>query len=104
MLNIHGSLLPRWRGAAPLNYAILNNDLVTGITIMKVMPKKWDFIEIFISVFIYLLKIKFKLIFLRFDIGDIVMQREYKIPSRSTAKQLVRPLAQMGAQLVIIKC
>jgi methionyl-tRNA formyltransferase len=40
MLNIHGSLLPRWRGAAPINYVILNNDLITGITIMKIMPKK----------------------------------------------------------------
>ena len=34
-LNVHGSLLPRWRGAAPLNAAILHGDRVTGITIMK---------------------------------------------------------------------
>lgn len=40
MLNIHGSLLPRWRGAAPINYAILNDDLITGITLMRIKPKK----------------------------------------------------------------
>ena len=40
MLNIHGSLLPRWRGAAPVNYAVLNGDEVTGITIMRIKPKK----------------------------------------------------------------
>ncbi|MFN2237358.1 MAG: methionyl-tRNA formyltransferase, partial [Anaerolineales bacterium] len=34
-LNVHGSLLPRWRGAAPLNAAILHGDRETGITIMK---------------------------------------------------------------------
>ncbi|CAG2182376.1 unnamed protein product, partial [Oppiella nova] len=40
MLNIHGSLLPRWRGAAPVNYAVLHGDPITGITIMRVKPKK----------------------------------------------------------------
>jgi methionyl-tRNA formyltransferase len=37
-LNIHGSLLPRWRGAAPIQAAILGGDQVTGITIMKMDP------------------------------------------------------------------
>lgn len=40
MLNVHGSLLPRWRGAAPLPYTLMNGELQTGITIMKIMPKK----------------------------------------------------------------
>lgn len=37
--NIHGSLLPRWRGAAPIHRAILAGDTETGVTIMQVVPK-----------------------------------------------------------------
>ncbi len=37
--NIHGSLLPRWRGAAPIHRAILSGDAETGVTIMEVVPK-----------------------------------------------------------------
>ena len=37
-LNVHASLLPRWRGAAPVHRAILAGDLVTGVTIMRVVP------------------------------------------------------------------
>ena len=37
--NIHGSLLPRWRGAAPIHRAILAGDTQTGVTIMEVVPK-----------------------------------------------------------------
>jgi methionyl-tRNA formyltransferase len=37
--NIHGSLLPRWRGAAPIHRAILTGDTETGVTIMEVVPK-----------------------------------------------------------------
>lgn len=37
--NIHGSLLPRWRGAAPIHRAILAGDVETGVTIMEVVPK-----------------------------------------------------------------
>lgn len=37
--NIHGSLLPRWRGAAPIHRAILAGDAETGVTIMEVVPK-----------------------------------------------------------------
>ncbi|MEZ0289435.1 MAG: methionyl-tRNA formyltransferase, partial [Methylophilus sp.] len=37
--NIHGSLLPRWRGAAPIHRAILAGDTETGVTIMEVLPK-----------------------------------------------------------------
>ena len=34
-LNLHGSLLPKYRGAAPIQYALLNNDKVTGMTLMR---------------------------------------------------------------------
>ena len=38
VINVHGSILPRYRGAAPIPYAILNGDTSTGITIMEVKP------------------------------------------------------------------
>lgn len=38
MLNVHGSLLPRWRGAAPIVHAILNGDEETGVTVMQIAP------------------------------------------------------------------
>ena len=41
MLNVHASLLPRWRGAAPIIYAIMNGDIETGVTIMQVKPHKY---------------------------------------------------------------
>ena len=41
VLNVHGSILPRYRGAAPIPYAILNGDNSTGITIMEVKPFQW---------------------------------------------------------------
>lgn len=40
MLNVHASLLPRWRGAAPIIYSLISGDTQTGITIMKIMPEK----------------------------------------------------------------
>ena len=39
ILNIHASLLPKWRGAAPIERAIMNLDKKTGISIMKIVPK-----------------------------------------------------------------
>ena len=38
-LNIHASLLPKWRGAAPIQRSIMNMDKETGISIMKILPK-----------------------------------------------------------------
>ena len=38
MLNIHASLLPKWRGAAPIIHAIMNGDEETGVTIMRIKP------------------------------------------------------------------
>lgn len=42
MINVHASLLPRWRGAAPIIYAIMNGDTITGVSIMKIVPKHFD--------------------------------------------------------------
>lgn len=75
ILNIHGSLLPRWRGASPIQHAILAGDSVTGLTIMRIKPKK-------------------------FDIGEIVAQRPIDILHRVTAADLKRMMAPLGAQLL----
>ncbi|XP_069690111.1 methionyl-tRNA formyltransferase, mitochondrial [Periplaneta americana] len=75
MLNVHASLLPRWRGAAPIIYAILNGDTETGITIMQVEPR-------------------------RFDIGKIVSQETCPISPVDTAVTVRARLADMGSQLL----
>ena len=46
MINVHASLLPRWRGAAPIIYALLNGDNKTGVTIMKIRPHHFDIGEV----------------------------------------------------------
>ena len=38
-INVHASLLPKWRGAAPIQRSIMNQDIETGISIMKIVPK-----------------------------------------------------------------
>ncbi|PSN58275.1 hypothetical protein C0J52_00118 [Blattella germanica] len=75
MLNVHASLLPRWRGAAPIIYAILNGDTETGVTIMEVKPHK-------------------------FDIGDIVCQERCPIYPTDTGPVLKSRLAEIGANLL----
>lgn len=42
IINVHASLLPKWRGAMPIVYSIMNGDNVTGITIQKIKPEKFD--------------------------------------------------------------
>lgn len=42
IINVHASLLPRWRGAAPIMYAIMEGDTKTGISIMKIEPHQFD--------------------------------------------------------------
>ena len=39
MINVHGSLLPRWRGAAPVHRAVIDGDTETGVTIMRVVKE-----------------------------------------------------------------
>lgn len=73
-LNIHASLLPRWRGAAPIQAAILNGDAETGVTIMKMDPG--------------------------IDTGDILSQRSVPILPTDTAETLGDRLAQTGATLL----
>lgn len=76
MLNVHASLLPRWRGAAPIIYALANGDKQTGITIMTISPEK-------------------------FDIGKIVLQETVKIHPEMTQKELYTILGKLGASQLI---
>jgi len=73
--NIHASLLPRWRGAAPIQRALLAGDSHTGVTIMKVVPA--------------------------LDAGDMIVKGNIPIGARDTAQSLHDKLAQQGADLLI---
>jgi methionyl-tRNA formyltransferase len=74
-INIHGSLLPRWRGAAPIQAAILTGDEQTGITIMKMDPG--------------------------IDTGPMLSQRAIPITDEDTAATLSQKLAHLGAELLL---
>ncbi|XP_012283015.1 methionyl-tRNA formyltransferase, mitochondrial isoform X2 [Orussus abietinus] len=76
MINIHASLLPRWRGAAPIIYALMNGDTVTGITIMNIKPHK-------------------------FDIGEIILQEKVDILPDEKMPELYNRLANLGGDLLI---
>ncbi len=70
-INVHSSLLPKYRGAAPINWAILNGEQVTGVTIM------------------YMAK--------ELDAGDIILARETAIDPAEDALTLTARLAELGA-------
>jgi len=74
-LNIHGSLLPRWRGAAPIQRAILAGDAETGITIMQMDAG--------------------------LDTGGILLQRALPIGAEDSAADLHDRLARLGASLAV---
>lgn len=74
-LNVHASLLPRWRGAAPVAYAIWHGDPKTGVTIMLMDEG--------------------------LDTGPILAQREEPILAHDTAATLSQRLARLGAQLLL---
>jgi methionyl-tRNA formyltransferase len=75
MVNVHFSLLPRWRGAAPVERAILAGDASTGVCIMNVEET--------------------------LDTGDVFAQREIKIVDTHTVESLTQDLALLGAELLI---
>jgi len=74
-INIHASLLPRYRGAAPINWAIINGEKKSGITIIYVTFKT--------------------------DSGPIIMQEEIKIEDQDTSVSLEEKLRNCGANLLI---
>ena len=74
-LNLHASLLPKYRGAAPIQWAIANGESVTGVTTMRIDAG--------------------------LDTGDILMQREMAIGMEDTAETLGPKLASIGADLMV---
>ncbi len=74
-VNVHASLLPRYRGASPIQWALLRGETVTGVTTMLMDPG--------------------------LDTGDILLQRAYPIPPDATAGDLHEALAPLGAQLLM---
>lgn len=74
VINIHASLLPKYRGASPIHYAILNGEQKTGITIMKTDAG--------------------------IDTGDIIYQKEFDINENETCGELFERLSVLGAQTI----
>ncbi len=74
-LNIHASLLPRWRGAAPIQAAILHGDAASGVTIMRMDPG--------------------------LDTGPMLLAESVPIPARATAAALHDVLSDLGARLIL---
>ncbi len=73
-INLHGSLLPRYRGAAPVNWAIYNGDPETGVTVIHMSPK--------------------------LDAGPCLVKRSLAIDASEDAVQLEERLSQLGVQPV----
>jgi methionyl-tRNA formyltransferase len=73
-INVHFSLLPKYRGAAPANWAVVNGETETGVTTMFIEPT--------------------------LDTGPILLQRETKIGERENAVDLMERLADVGAELL----
>lgn len=74
-INLHGSLLPKYRGAAPINWAIANGETRTGVTTMQVDATM--------------------------DTGPILLQHEIEIGPDETAPELARRMAEAGSPLVV---
>lgn len=74
-INVHSSLLPAYRGAAPINWAILNGDARTGVTIMHMATE--------------------------LDAGDIISQAATPISKTENAQELTIRLADLGAELLV---
>ncbi len=73
-INLHASLLPRYRGAAPINWAIINGESQTGVSIIRIIKKM--------------------------DAGPIIMQRPCSIGKDDTAVSLGDRLSRLGAELL----
>ncbi len=74
-LNLHGSLLPKYRGPAPINWVIINGESISGVTVIKMEEKV--------------------------DRGDILLKKEVKIEPNDNALTLSDKLSKIGAQLLV---
>lgn len=75
VLNVHGSLLPKYRGAAPIQWALINGDEITGISIMRTD--------------------------LKVDSGDVMLQKQLKITNADDAVSLFEKLAILGGEAIV---
>lgn len=73
-INLHFSLLPRWRGAAPVQHALIAGDRTTGATVFQLVPA--------------------------LDAGDVFAELRYDVPRGATAGEVLNALADRGADLV----
>lgn len=74
-INVHGSLLPRWRGAAPIQWSVIAGDQKAGVTTMLMAEG--------------------------LDTGDMLLKYETEVGARETAGELFDRLAQAGAELLV---
>ncbi len=74
-INLHASLLPMYRGAAPINWAIINGETETGVSVIRISQ--------------------------RLDAGDVLAQRALRIDPMETAGELEQRLAETGPSLVL---
>ena len=74
-INIHASLLPKWRGAAPVQRSIMNLDKVTGVSIMKIVEK--------------------------LDAGPVMKQEKVEITNKMNAEDLSNTLADISSKLIL---
>src|SRR5215212_7488602 len=74
-INLHGSLLPHYRGAAPINWAIINGDKETGVTTFKLQQE--------------------------IDTGNILLREKIAIDENETAGELHDRMKEIGAQLLV---
>ena len=73
-INIHASLLPKWRGAAPIQRAIMNLDEVTGISVMKIVEK--------------------------LDAGPTMLKKEIKLSNEMNAEDVSNQLSKIGSEII----
>ncbi|XP_048479186.1 methionyl-tRNA formyltransferase, mitochondrial [Plutella xylostella] len=76
MVNVHPSLLPRWRGAAPIVHTLLRGDEVTGVSLMKIRAD-------------------------RFDVGEIISQVKVPISEDVKLPELTEELSEIGANMLV---
>ncbi|MGN6436082.1 MAG: methionyl-tRNA formyltransferase [Agriterribacter sp.] len=74
-INVHGSLLPQYRGAAPINWAVINGEKETGVTTFKLKHE--------------------------IDTGDILLQESFAIGENETAGEVHDRMKEIGAQLLV---
>lgn len=74
-INLHGSLLPQYRGAAPINWAVINGEKETGVTTFKLKHE--------------------------IDTGDILLQESFSIDENETAGEVHDRMKEIGAQLLV---